>query len=60
MRPKMQENNPMEEIVQHSSPLAERDIELVNALQVAPRAPWEDLAEVLNVHPTTLRDDGRG
>jgi DNA-binding Lrp family transcriptional regulator len=50
----MQENNPMEEIVQHSSPLAERDIELVNALQVAPRAPWEDLAEVLNVHPTTL------
>ncbi|GLB69113.1 Lrp/AsnC family transcriptional regulator [Arthrobacter mangrovi] len=34
--------------------LSERDIELANALQLAPRASWAELAEVLHAHPTTL------
>ncbi|QTG81777.1 Lrp/AsnC family transcriptional regulator [Arthrobacter crystallopoietes] len=34
--------------------MTERDLELVSALQVAPRASWEDLSRVLGVHPTTL------
>lgn len=44
----------MNEALQKNKRLTERDLELINALQVAPRARWGDLSEVLGVHPTTL------
>ena len=34
--------------------LTENDLELVNALQLAPRASWSDLSVILGVHATTL------
>jgi DNA-binding Lrp family transcriptional regulator len=38
-----------------SSPtLDERDLELVNALQIAPRASWTDIARILGSTPATL------
>lgn len=33
---------------------SEEDLALINALQIAPRAHWTDLADVLEVHPTSL------
>lgn len=44
----------MNDTTQKNIRLAEQDLELINALQVAPRARWEDLSDVLGVHPTTL------
>jgi DNA-binding Lrp family transcriptional regulator len=34
--------------------LDEEDLQLINALQIAPRAPWTHLGEVLDRHPTSL------
>ena len=34
--------------------LAEESLELVNALQIAPRAPWKQLSEILGAQPITL------
>lgn len=34
--------------------LAEEDLALIHALQIAPRVSWTDAAEVLGVHPTSL------
>lgn len=34
--------------------ISESDLELVNALQLAPRASWSELSKVLDVHATTL------
>ncbi|HWC24540.1 MAG TPA: Lrp/AsnC family transcriptional regulator [Flexivirga sp.] len=34
--------------------VSEDDLALINALQIAPRARWTDLAEVLDTHPTSL------
>lgn len=34
--------------------LDETDLELISALQIAPRASWVELAEILDRHPTTL------
>lgn len=39
---------------QESEEFTERDLELITALQIAPRASWEDLSEVLGVHASTL------
>ncbi|WP_188836366.1 Lrp/AsnC family transcriptional regulator [Flexivirga endophytica] len=33
---------------------SEEDLALINALQIAPRARWSDLAHVLDAHPTSL------
>lgn len=35
-------------------PLSEDDLALIQALQIAPRASWSVLAEVLDVHPTSI------
>lgn len=34
--------------------LNEEDLQLVNALQIAPRISWSDAGRILGVHPTTL------
>lgn len=34
--------------------VSEEDLALINALQIAPRARWADLADVLDAHPTSL------
>jgi DNA-binding Lrp family transcriptional regulator len=34
--------------------LSEEDLDLINALQIAPRVSWSDAASVLGVHATTL------
>ncbi|MFC4370301.1 Lrp/AsnC family transcriptional regulator [Citricoccus nitrophenolicus] len=34
--------------------LDEEDLQLVNALQMAPRMPWSTLGEILDRHPTSL------
>nr|WP_245192353.1 AsnC family transcriptional regulator [Arthrobacter pigmenti] len=34
--------------------MAEADLELINALQIAPRGSWVELGAILDVHPTTL------
>ncbi|WP_427128949.1 Lrp/AsnC family transcriptional regulator [Pseudarthrobacter sp. S9] len=34
--------------------LTEEDLELINALQIAPRISWSDAADILGVHATTL------
>lgn len=34
--------------------LSEEDLELINALQIAPRASWSEAAGILGVHATTL------
>ena len=34
--------------------LSERDLALINALQIAPRVPWAQAAEILDAHPTAL------
>lgn len=34
--------------------VSEEDLALINALQIAPRACWADLADVLDAHPTSL------
>lgn len=44
----------MIENLQEIDGLSERDLELVNALQLAPRASWSELSVVLDVHATTL------
>jgi DNA-binding Lrp family transcriptional regulator len=38
----------------HMTELSEKDLALVNALQIAPRAPWKDLAPILDSTPTAL------
>jgi len=40
--------------MQESSALHEFDLSLINALQLAPRAAWSDLAPILDVDATTL------
>ncbi|NDL57865.1 Lrp/AsnC family transcriptional regulator [Phytoactinopolyspora mesophila] len=40
--------------MQDSNVLDELDLEIVNALQLAPRARWADLAPILGADPTTL------
>jgi DNA-binding Lrp family transcriptional regulator len=40
--------------MQDSNVLDELDLEIVNALQLAPRASWADLAPILGADPTTL------
>lgn len=37
----------------HALP-SEEDLALINALQIAPRARWTELADILDVHPTSL------
>lgn len=34
--------------------LSERELELVHALQIAPRVPWAQAADILDAHPTVL------
>jgi DNA-binding Lrp family transcriptional regulator len=34
--------------------LSEEDLELINALQIAPRISWSDAASILGIHATTL------
>lgn len=51
---KVHENIQDPDSVQDSEEFTERDLELITALQVAPRASWEDLGGVLRVHPSTL------
>lgn len=34
--------------------LTERDLELIHALQLAPRVPWASAGEILGAHPTAL------
>jgi DNA-binding Lrp family transcriptional regulator len=36
--------------------LDEDDLQLINALQIAPRLPWTQIGEVLGRHPTSLAD----
>ncbi|MFJ5958107.1 Lrp/AsnC family transcriptional regulator [Paenarthrobacter sp. NPDC092416] len=48
------ENATERDSLQESEGFTERDLELITALQVAPRASWEDLAGVLGVHASTL------
>ena len=40
--------------MQKSGDLDELDVALVNALQIAPRAPWKLVGEVLGVNPVTV------
>lgn len=44
----------MSDSVQKSNDLSENDLELVTALQLAPRATWSQLSHILGVHATTL------
>lgn len=44
----------MNKNLQENYVLTESDLELVNALQLAPRASWSELSTVLGVHATTL------
>ncbi|GAB3293320.1 AsnC family transcriptional regulator [Epidermidibacterium keratini] len=37
-----------------TQPLSELDLSLIHALQIRPRAPWQELARVLNSSPATL------
>ena len=34
--------------------ISEEDLQLINALQIAPRISWSDAAGILGVHATTL------
>lgn len=34
--------------------LSERELELIHALQIAPRVPWAQAAEILDAHPAVL------
>ena len=34
--------------------LSEADLELINALQIAPRVTWQDAGRILGVRPATL------
>ncbi|NED98671.1 Lrp/AsnC family transcriptional regulator [Phytoactinopolyspora halotolerans] len=40
--------------MQDSNVIGELDLEITNALQLAPRVSWTDLGHVLNAEPTTL------
>jgi len=44
----------MQERVLRGMELSEDDLQLINALQVAPRVSWSDAAGILGVHATTL------
>ena len=44
----------IDELVQENATLSLADLELLNALQIAPRASWAALSPVLGVHATTL------
>ena len=37
-----------------AEPLSEDDLELINALQIAPRVTWQDAGRILGVRPATL------
>lgn len=51
---KTHENSFDDALTQESEYFSEKDLELITALQVVPRATWEELSEVLGVHPSTL------
>lgn len=40
--------------MQENFQLSLADLDLLNALQIAPRASWSSLSEILEAHPTTL------
>ncbi|RGE23715.1 Lrp/AsnC family transcriptional regulator [Leucobacter sp. wl10] len=50
----MHESEVNEQILHDSANLSESDLELINALQIDPRASWYRLGEVLDVAPSTL------